>query len=140
MAKEKKKNTSNPTCLNPFDHKHPGVVIAVIETPGGSRNKFKYDENLGFYSLSGVLPEGMVFPHAFGFVPSTQAADGDPEDILILMDEPTFTGCVVPTRLIGVMEAKQTEDGKSERQPVMGWIPAAPGSAVIEVAWQHHRT
>jgi len=57
----------------------------------------------------------MVFPHAFGFVPRTQAADGDPEDILILMDEPTFTGCVIQTRLLGVMEAEQTEDGKTER-------------------------
>jgi inorganic pyrophosphatase len=115
VAKAKKKNTSNPTRLNPFDCKQPGVVLAVIETPGGSRNKFKYDPKLGFFSLSGVLPEGMIFPHAFGFVPSTKAADGDPEDILILMDEPTFTGCVVPTRLIGVMEAQQTEDGKTER-------------------------
>jgi inorganic pyrophosphatase len=115
VAKAKKKHTSNPTRLNPFARKLPGVVIAVIETPGGSRNKFKYDEDLGFYALSGVLPEGMVFPHAFGFVPGTQAADGDPEDILILMDEPTFTGCVVPTRLVGVMEAEQTEDGKTER-------------------------
>ena len=115
MAKAKKKNTSNPTRLNPFDRKQPGVVLAVIETPGGSRNKFKYDEKIGFFSLAGVLPEGMVFPHAFGFVPSTKAADGDPEDILILMDEPTFTGCVVPTRLIGVMEAQQTENGNTER-------------------------
>lgn len=115
VAKAKQKKTSDPTRLNPFDRKKPGVVIAVIETPGGSRNKFKYDEKLGFYSLSGVLPEGMVFPHAFGFVPGTRAADGDPEDVLILMDEPTFTGCVVPTRLIGVMEAEQTEDGKTER-------------------------
>jgi len=115
VAKAKQKKTSDPTRLNSFDRKKPGVVIAVIETPGGSRNKFKYDEKLGFYSLSGVLPEGMVFPHAFGFVPGTRAADGDPEDVLILMDEPTFTGCVVPTRLIGVMEAEQTEDGKTER-------------------------
>jgi inorganic pyrophosphatase len=115
VAKGKKKKASNPTRLNPFAGKQPGVVMAVIETPGGSRNKFKYDEDLGFYALSGVLPVGMVFPHAFGFVPRTEAADGDPEDILILMDEPTFAGCVVPTRLVGVMEAEQTEDGKTER-------------------------
>lgn len=115
MAKSKKKNPSDPTRLSPFAKENPGVVIAVIETPGGSRNKFKYDEELGFYSLSGVLPEGMVFPHAFGFVPRTKAADGDPVDILIIMDEPTFTGCVVPCRLIGVMEAEQTEKGKTER-------------------------
>jgi inorganic pyrophosphatase len=116
-ASKRKMSRTNPTRIPPFDPKKPGIVNAVIETPGGSRNKFKFDEKLGFYALSGVLPEGMVFPHAFGFVPSTRAADGDPEDILILMDEPTFTGCVVPTRLLGVMEAEQTEQGakKSER-------------------------
>jgi inorganic pyrophosphatase len=112
---KKKKKMCDPTRLSPFDRRHVGVVNAVIETPGGSRNKFKFDETIGFYSLSGVLPEGMVFPHAFGFVPGTKAADGDPEDILIIMDEPTFSGCVVPTRLLGVMEAEQTEDGKTER-------------------------
>lgn len=108
----------NPTKLSAFadNGANKGVVNAVIETPGGSRNKFKYEEKLGFFTLSGVLPEGMVFPHAFGFVPSTKADDGDPEDILILMDEPTFSGCVVPSRLVGVMEAEQTEtNGKSER-------------------------
>src|SRR6201987_1675612 len=117
MGKRKlrKKKTWNPTCLDPFTHKDSRVVNAVIETPGGSRNKFKYDEKIGFFSLSGVLPEGMVFPHAFGFVPRTKAADGDPDDVLIIMDEPTFTGCVVPCRLIGVMEAEQTEDGETER-------------------------
>ncbi len=105
----------DPTRLDPFSDKDSRVVNAVIETPGGSRNKFKYDETIGFFSLSGVLPEGMVFPHAFGFVPSTRASDGDPEDILILMDEPTFTGCVVPARLIGVMEAEQAEGGHTNR-------------------------
>lgn len=108
----------DPTKLSPFAHNGASaqIVNAVIETPGGSRNKFKYDERLGCFALSGVLPEGMVFPHAFGFVPGTKADDGDPEDVLILMDEPTFSGCVVPSRLIGVMEAEQTEtNGKSER-------------------------
>jgi|SRR5579872_384802 len=119
------KRRSDPTKVPPFDVNRKGkdrkgkgkdVVNAVVETPGGSRNKFKYDSELGFFALSGVLPEGMVFPHAFGFVPRTKAADGDPEDILILMDEPSFAGCIVPSRLIGVIEAEQTEtDGKSER-------------------------
>jgi inorganic pyrophosphatase len=56
-----------------------------------------------------------MFPHAFGFVPRTRASDGDPEDVLVVMDEPTFTGCVVPSRLLGVIEAEQTEDGKTVR-------------------------
>jgi inorganic pyrophosphatase len=115
VAKSSKNRGSDPTRLKPFDRKQPEVVNAVIETPGGSRNKFKFDPKVGFFALAGVLPEGMVFPHAFGFVPSTKAADGDPEDVLIIMDEPTFTGCVVPTRLLGVMEAEQTENGKTER-------------------------
>jgi inorganic pyrophosphatase len=115
VAKSKQRKSVDPTRLPPFDRKKPGTIKAVIETPGGSRNKFKYDETLGFYALSGVLPEGMVFPHAFGFVPGTKAADGDPEDILIIMDEPTFTGCVVLTRLLGVLEAEQTEHGETER-------------------------
>jgi inorganic pyrophosphatase len=120
MGKSKKAagKPRDPTKLSPFAHNDASaeIVNAVVETPGRSRNKFKYDERLGFFALSGVLPEGMVFPHAFGFIPSTKADDGDPEDVLILMDEPTFSGCVVPSRLIGVIEAKQTEtDGKSER-------------------------
>jgi inorganic pyrophosphatase len=115
MAKCKGKKVSDPTRLNPFSENGENLVNAVIETPAGSRNKFKYEPKLGFYALSGVLPEGMVFPHAFGFVPGTKAADGDPEDILILMDEPTFTGCLVRTRLIGVIEAEQTEEGETDR-------------------------
>jgi inorganic pyrophosphatase len=116
MAKEKsKKGTFDPTRLDPFDKNDPDIVTAVIETPMGSRNKFKYDEEIGTYALSGVLPQGMMFPHAFGFVPGTKAADGDPEDILVVMDLPVFTGCVVPSRLIGVIEAEQTEKGSTER-------------------------
>jgi inorganic pyrophosphatase len=114
MAKRKKKN-SNPTRLNTFDADDADIINAVIETPMESRNKFKYDEELGFFALSGVLPQGMMFPHAFGFVPRTRASDGDPEDVLVVMDEPTFTGCVVPSRLLGVIEAEQTEDGKTVR-------------------------
>lgn len=115
MAKTQKTNRSIEK-LNPVDKSDPDLVLAVIETPMGSRNKFKFDPKLGAFILGGVLPQGMMFPHAFGFVPSTRAADGDPEDILVIMDEPTFTGCVVHTRLIGVIEAEQREkDGEKER-------------------------
>src|SRR6478672_8154569 len=87
----------------------------IIETPKGSRNKFKYDDALRVFRLSGVLPAGAVFPFDFGYVPSTQGEDGDPLDVLVLMDEPAFAGCLVPARLIGAIEAEQTEDGKTER-------------------------
>jgi inorganic pyrophosphatase len=88
----------------------------IIETPKGSRNKFNYDEELGLFKLGGVLPAGASFPFDFGFVPSTLGGDGDPLDVLVLMDEPAFAGCLVATRLIGVIEAEQTErDGETTR-------------------------
>ena len=109
------RKNSDPTRLQPFPTGKKDIVNAVIETPMGSRNKFKYDEDMGFFALSGVLPQGMMFPHAFGFIPRTKAADGDPEDVLVILDEPVFPGCIVPSRLLGVIEAEQTEDGKTER-------------------------
>ncbi len=88
----------------------------VIETPKGSRNKYNYDEKLGLFKLGGVLPSGASFPFDFGFVPSTLGGDGDPLDVLVLMDEPAFAGCLVRTRLVGVVEAEQTErDGETTR-------------------------
>ena len=100
--------------LSPFD-KESGHVNAIIDTPKGSRNKFKFDERLGLFRLGGALPIGSVFPFDFGYVPSTQGGDGDPLDVLILMDEPAFTGCLVAAKLIGVIEANQTEVGITTR-------------------------
>ena len=76
----------------------PELVTAVIEIPRGSRNKYEFDEKLGVFALGGVLPSGAVFPYDFGYVPRTRAEDGDPLDVLVLMDEPAFVGCVVPVR------------------------------------------
>ena len=88
----------------------------IIETPQGSRNKFEYDDELGLFKLGGVLPAGAVFPFDFGFVPSTTGGDGDPLDVLLLMDEAAFAGCLVVARLLGVIEAEQTEeDGETTR-------------------------
>jgi len=100
--------------LEAFD-KESGHVNAVVDTPKGSRNKFKYDEELGLFKLSGMLPVGSVFPFDFGYIPSTRGDDGDALDILLIMDEPAFTGCLVPAKLIGVIEADQTEDQKTMR-------------------------
>ena len=94
----------------------PAGVHVIIDTPQGSRNKFEYDEELGLFKLSGVLPAGASFPFDFGFVPSTLGGDGDPLDVLVLMDEAAFVGCVVVARLVGVVEAEQTEaDGETVR-------------------------
>lgn len=92
-----------------------GFVNAIVDTPRGSRNKFKYDEGKSIFKLGGALPLGAVFPFDFGYIPSTKAEDGDPLDVLILMDEPAFVGCLVPAKLIGVIEAEQTEAQKTTR-------------------------
>lgn len=103
-----------PKSVSEIDAFHQGdEVNVIIETGKGSRNKLSFEPEFGIFQLSGVLPEGSVFPYDFGFVPSTEGDDGDPLDVLVLLDEAVPTGCLVVTRLIGVIEAKQTEtEGK----------------------------
>jgi inorganic pyrophosphatase len=89
-------------------------ILAVVETPRGTRTKLTYDEKLGAFAVTKVLPQGMSFPFDFGFIPSTKGGDGDPVDVLVLLDEALPSGTVVATRLIGVIEADQTErDGET---------------------------
>src|SRR5438105_13550990 len=90
------------------------VCRAIIETPKGYRNKFDYDPDSSLFILGGLLPEGMMFPFDFGFIPSTLGDDGDPLDILVLMDAPAHVGCLIDVRIIGIIKAKQTEDGETE--------------------------
>jgi inorganic pyrophosphatase len=88
---------------------------AVIETPRGHRNKFDYDPSTDLFILGGLLPEGMVFPFDFGFIPETLGGDGDPLDVIVLMDAPAHVGCLLVVRLVGVINAEQTDDGKTEK-------------------------
>lgn len=90
-------------------------VNAVIETPKGSRNKYVYDEETGGYKLKKALPAGMVFPFDFGFIPATKAEDGDPMDILVLTDAPTFSGCIVECKVIGIIKVQQEKKGQDVR-------------------------
>jgi inorganic pyrophosphatase len=110
-----KKTVRNPMVdLDAFDRER-GDLNVIIETPKGSRNKFDYDEQLRIFKLGGPLPLGAVFPFDFGYIPSTRGGDGDPLDVLVLMDEPAFPGCLVAGRLIGIIEAEQTEEEETTR-------------------------
>lgn len=88
---------------------------AVVETPKGRRGKYDYDSETRVFRLKTLLPDGMSFPLDFGFIPSTLGEDGDPTDVMILADEPSAMGALLEVRLIGVIEAEDEEDGKTER-------------------------
>ncbi|HTW30426.1 MAG TPA: inorganic diphosphatase [Candidatus Sulfotelmatobacter sp.] len=100
---------ADPSRLKPVDSDDKQLLRVVIETPKGSRNKFAFNAEEHVFELKRVLPAGMAFPYDFGFLPSTKADDGDPVDVLVLMDEPAFPGCVLSCRPIGVIEGEQIE-------------------------------
>jgi inorganic pyrophosphatase len=110
----KKRGLADPSRLKPFDEGKE-LLRVVIETPKGSRNKFAFNSKQQIFELKKVLPAGMEFPYDFGFVPSTLAQDGDPVDVLVLMDEPAFPGCVLLGRPVGVIEGEQQEQKHKER-------------------------
>jgi inorganic pyrophosphatase len=111
----KKNGLADPTRLKPFDSENKRLHRVVVETPKGSRNKFAFDTNERIFELKKVLPAEMAFPYDFGFVPSTKADDGDPVDVLVLMDEPAFPGCMLMYRPIGVIEGEQGDKKDKER-------------------------
>ena len=114
MGKNGGSGLANPIRLKPLE-KREGMLQVIIETPKGSRNKFAFDPEQRVFSLKKVLPAGMTFPYDFGFLPQTLAPDGDPLDVLLLMDEPAYPGVVVRSRLIGVIEGEQVEGKKKNR-------------------------
>lgn len=80
----------------------PDVVHAVIEVPKGNRNKYEYSKKAGVIKLDRVLYSPVVYPGDYGFIPRTLFEDGDPMDILVMINEPTFPGCVIEARPIAM--------------------------------------
>lgn len=81
------------------------VVDVVVEIPFRSRNKYEVDHETGKIKLDRVLYSAMGYPAEYGFLENTLALDGDPLDILVIGTEPTYPGCIVPSRVIGYLEA-----------------------------------
>ncbi|MEA1671806.1 inorganic diphosphatase [Nitrospirillum sp. BR 11163] len=101
-----------------------GLVNTVLETPKGCSGKLKYEPGQGIFTLSYLLPPGQVFPHNFGFIPGTEGQDGDPLDLLLVLDTPLPTGLLVKTRLLGVIMAEQTDHrGKTVRNDRLLGVP-----------------
>jgi inorganic pyrophosphatase len=100
-----------------------GLVNVIIDTPRGSRNKFKFDEKAQCFRLSRILPLGASFPYDFGSIPRTIAEDGDPLDVLVISDEASFVGCLLNARIIGAVRAEQTEKGRTIRNDRLLAVP-----------------
>ena len=110
-----KKGLANPSLLKPLNKNDDKIIRVIVETPKGSRNKYAFDKDARVFELKTVLPAGMNFPYDFGFLPSTLADDGDPTDVLVLMDEPAFPGCVLKCRIVGIIQGEQSDKKKTER-------------------------
>jgi inorganic pyrophosphatase len=124
----------NLTELPAFDEESRSLNV-IVESPRGSRVKFHYNPARDLFELSYIMPAGSVFPFEFGFVPSTLGDDGDPLDIIVFMDAPTCVGCLLVARPIGVIEAKQTQEGKTFRNDRLIGVAAAAISSSSPATW-----
>jgi inorganic pyrophosphatase len=79
-------------------------LTCVVEIPKGSRNKYEYDPELGGIKLDRFISASVVYPTDYGFIPETLAPDGDPLDVLVCVSEPTFPGCIVVTKAVGLFK------------------------------------
>lgn len=100
----------------PLGENAPEEINVVVEIPEGSRNKYEYDKKLDIFRLDRVLHSPIYYPGDYGFAPQTLALDGDPMDVLILVAQPTFTGCLVVARPIGLLKMV---DGEKEDDKVL---------------------
>ena len=96
-------------------------VIALIEIPRGSKNKYEWDEQMNGVALSRVLYQSVAYPAEYGFIPGTLAEDGDALDVVVLIDQPTFPGCFMRVRPIGILRLKQ----ENERDDKVLCVPVA---------------
>lgn len=112
-----------------------GDVNVVIETPLKSRNKFVYDEGSGLFKLKKAIPDGLAFPCDFGFIPNTKGDDGDPLDVVLLMDDYTFPGCLVECRILGVIKVEEKK--KKEKRIRNDRFVAVPAESKDETHMNH---
>lgn len=106
---------------------HADIIDVFVEVPMGSRNKYEYDHETGRFELDRMLFSAVHYPGDYGFIPETLAEDGDPLDALVVLGEPTFPGCYIPSRVVGIMYMRD-EEGPDEK------ILAVPQS---DPRWKH---
>ncbi len=113
----------------PIGAQSPSLVNAIIEIPAGGINKYEYDKKLHVFRLDRRLFSPVHYPGDYGFIPSTLAADGDPLDVLVLMDDATFTGCLLEVRPVGVLQ--MTDQDKMDEK-VLAVLESNPRHAEVK--------
>jgi inorganic pyrophosphatase len=102
---------------------HSATVDVLVEVPMGSRNKYELDLATGAFRLDRMLFSAVAYPGDYGFIPDTLARDGDPLDAIVILGEPTFPGCLIRTRVLGVLDMED-EHGPDEK--VLGVVDTDP--------------
>ena len=113
----------------------PGIVRMIVEIPRNSSNKYEYDNHLGLFRLDRALYSPMHYPGDYGFIPGTLGDDGDPLDILALVDEPSYPGVLLAVRPVGMLEMM---DQQQPDQKILGVVNRDPRFDPIEHVIPHH--
>lgn len=117
----------------------PEIVRAIIEIPKNSVNKYEYDGTLGLFRLDRALYSPMHYPGDYGFIPGTLADDGDPLDIMVLVDEASFTGCLMDARPVGVLHMIDGHENDQKILAVPNRNPRFDSIHTIDQVYPHIR-
>ena len=117
----------------------PELVRVIIEIPKNSSNKYEYDGNLEVFRLDRSLYSPMHYPGDYGFIPGTLAEDGDPLDIIVMVDEPSFTGCLMEARPLGVLKMVDAKENDQKILAVPNRNPRFESIHTIEQVFPHSR-
>ncbi|HMF76687.1 MAG TPA: inorganic diphosphatase [Bryobacteraceae bacterium] len=120
-------------------HDSPEIVRAIIEIPKNSVNKYEYDGELGLFRLDRALYSPMHYPGDYGFIPGTLAEDGDPLDIMVLVDEASFTGCLMEARPVGVLHMVDSNENDQKILGVPNRNPRFDSIHTIDQVYPHIR-
>lgn len=116
----------------------PNLINVVVEIVKGSRNKYEYVKDAGVFKLDRVLYSPFVYPADYGFVPQTHYEDGDPLDVLVMMNQPTFPGCVIEARPLGMLRMVDSGDPDSKILAVPAKDPFFKGYQSLDDVPPHY--
>lgn len=117
----------------------PQIVRMIVEIPKNSRNKYEYDKELGIFRLDRFLYSPMHYPGDYGFIPGTLGEDGDPLDVLTVVEEPSFSGCLVEVRPVGVLRMIDRSQRDQKILAVQQHNPRYDGIDTVKQLFPHLR-